>query len=459
MMMEWLKRAREFVAAPWTGTAEDAPAEERPRHEAVIGLSIVAVFFVGALGFAAFVPLDAGAYAAGTVAVSGNRQAVQHRDGGIVSRIAVTEGQSVEKGDVLLTISSSELIAAERAAAGETIFLLAMRERLRAELTGTGTVVTPVEFASLSPADQILADDALLGQRQLSQARRESLSAEQAVLRQRMIQHSEQIEGYRHQMTSNREQVRLINDEIGGLRELLPRGFVAVNRLREVERAGAQLDGNYGAYQAEAARSAAARGEARLQIVALSRQLIAEAAVQLRETQVRLDELQPKLLALREQLDRATVRAPASGKVVGMTVFTEGGVVGAGAILMEIVPQDRQLVIEGKVSPTDADDLRPGMDTQVRFSGIHERNLPILHGTLAKISADSLEDERTGERYFRIEVIVDPVQLSLVRGIRPYDALQAGLPTEIMIPLRKRTALEYLVEPLTQSLWRAGREL
>lgn len=432
--------------------------EEAPRREMTIGSLIVGVFFVGALGFAAFVPLDAGAFAEGLVAVSGNRQAVQHRDGGIVSGIAVSEGQPVKKGQTLLTVSSSELIAAERSAAGEVIFLLAMRERLRGELAGKGTVSTPAEFATLSPPDRALAADALLGQRQLFAARRLSLAAEQSVLRQRMIQHAEQIAGYDHQMVANREQVRLIKDEIGGLRELLPRGFVAVNRLRAVERAGAELDGNYGAYRAEAARSAAARGEAGMQIVALNQQMITEVAAQLRETQMRLDEIQPKLQSLREQLTRATVRAPASGRVVGLKVFTEGGVVAPGDTIMEIVPQDRQLVIEGKVAPADADDLRPGMQTQVRFSGLHERNMPILHGNITKVSADSFEDERSGARFFKIEVVVDPKELRVIQQARPNAALQAGLPAEVLIPLRQRTALQYLVEPLTQSLWRAGRE-
>jgi HlyD family type I secretion membrane fusion protein len=450
----WWKRAKPVGA----DANPELPAEEQPRAEAAIGTAIIGVFVVGALGFAALVPLDAGAYAEGVVAVSGNRQAVQHRDGGIVSGIAVSEGQSVKKGQVLLTVSSSELIAAERSAAGETIFLLAMRERLRAELSGADRVGLPAEFATLAKADQDLANDAMLGQRQLFNTRRESLAAEQSVLRQRMVQHAEQISGYNHQMVSNREQLRLIKEEIGGLRELLPRGFVAVNRLRAVERTSAELDGNYGAYQSEAARSAAARGEARMQMVALSRQMITDSAAQLREVQVRLDELQPKLHSLREQLSRSIIRAPASGRVVGLSVFTEGGVVAAGATLMEIVPQDRQLIIEGKVSPGDADDVRPGMQTQVRFSGLHERNLPILHGNVTKVSADSMENDRTGERYFRIEVVVQPDQLKLVRDIRPYDALQAGLPAEILVPLRKRTALQYLVEPLSQSLWRAGRE-
>src|SRR3546814_10351776 len=91
--------------------------------------------------------------------------------------------------------------------------------------------------------------------------------------------------------------------------------------------------------------------------------------------------------------DLSTVRAPASGRVVGLKIFTVGGVVSAGETLMEIVPQDRALVIDGKASPTDADDLAPGMETQIRFTALQERNLPILVGQISKISADSFEDE------------------------------------------------------------------
>jgi HlyD family secretion protein len=225
-----------------------------------------------------------------------------------------------------------------------------------------------------------------------------------------------------------------------------------------MERAASELKGNYGNYVAEAARSAEARSEARMQMVSLEKQLLTDVATQLRDVQVRLDELQPKLASLREQLARATVRAPSSGRIVNLKVFTEGGVVAAGDTLMEVVPQDRQLVVEGKAAPADADDLRPGMPTQVRFSGLHERNLPILHGRLTKVSADGMEDERTGQRYFKIEVVVPPEQLRLIREVRPDGGLQAGMPAEVMIPLRKRSALEYLVEPVTQSLWRAGRE-
>lgn len=436
--------------------AEDSV--DRPHRELRLGGAIVALFFVGLLGWAAMTPLDAGAYAQGVIAVSGSRQAVQHRDGGIVTALHVVEGQTVTKGQALLKISASELVATERGLTGEVAALLAQRARLVAEQNGLPAVAEPAEFASFAPADRALAMEALRGQRLLFEARRNSLQTQRGVLGQKMRQHSEQINGYAYQMQSNKEQQRLIGEELDGLRTLLPKGFVSINRVRSMERTAAELDGSYGSYRADIARSSEAIGEARMQIVSLDKQMMEEVATRMREGQIRLDELQPKLVSVREQLARSTVRAPASGRVVGLKIFTVGGVVGAGDTLMEIVPQDRDLVIEGKASPTDADDLRPGMETQVRFTALQERNLPILKGRISKISADSFEDERTGMRYFMIELLVPPSELAKLRKVRKDGGLRAGLPVDVMIPLRKRTALSYLIEPLTQTLWMAGRE-
>lgn len=443
---------------PLMTDTEDQDFADRPHRELRLGGAIVALFFVGLLGWAAMTPLDAGAYAQGVIAVSGSRQAVQHRDGGIVTALHIVEGQTVTKGQALLKISASELVATERGMTGEVIALLAQRARLTAEQNGLRGVAEPVEFAGFAPEDRALAAEALRGQRLLFEARHNSLQTQRGVLGQRMRQHSEQINGYAYQMRSNKEQQRLIGEELDGLRTLLPKGYVSINRVRGMERTAAELDGSYGSYRADIARSSEAIGEARMQVVALDKQMMEEVATQMREGQIRLDELQPKLVAVREQLARSTVRAPTSGRVVGLKIFTVGGVVGAGDMLMEIVPQDRALVIEGKASPTDADDLRPGMETQVRFTALQERNLPILMGRISKISADSFEDERTGMRFFKIEAIVPPAELAKLRRVRQDGGLRAGLPVDVMIPLRKRTALSYLIEPLTQTLWMAGRE-
>ena len=97
------------------------------------------------------------------------------------------------------------------------------------------------------------------------------------------------------------------------------------------------------------------------------------------------------------------------------------------------------------------------METQVNFTALQERSLPVLKGIVTKVSADTLEDERTGERFFRIEVVVPPAEMNKVKQVRA-EGIRPGLPADVLVPLRKRTALSYLVEPLTQTLWRAGRE-
>lgn len=440
------------------GTPLTVGAMDSPKGEVRIGAWIAGLFFAGFLGWAALTPLDAGALAQGSVAVSGNRQAVQHRDGGIVTALMVQEGREVRQGDVLLKISASDAVATERGLTGEIVALLAQRARLIAERDGARQLVEPAEFKTYLAGDEVLAREAMRGQRLLFDARRRSIETERGVLGQRIAQHNRQIAGYGHQIQSNRTQQRLIGEELSGLKTLSDRGFVSLNRIRSVERNAAQLDGDFGALGSDVARLEEAIGESRLQMVSMDRQMLEEVATQLREVQVRLDELQPKLFATRERLTQSVVRAPASGRVVGLKVFTVGGVVAPGEMLMEVVPQDKALVVKAKASPNDADDLSPGMATQVRFSGIQERSLPILSGKITKISADSFEDERTGMQYFEIEVVVPPAELSKITVLRGPNALRAGMPAEVMIPLRKRSALTYLIEPLTQTLWKAGRE-
>lgn len=428
-----------------------------PRGDIRRGWWIAGAFFVGLLGWAALTPLDAGAVAQGFVTVSGNRQAVQHREGGIVTAINVVEGQAVRAGDLLVTVSASEQLAMERGMAADLVNLYAHRARLRAERDGTA-LSEPTEFAALPPEDAALAEEAMRGQRALHAARRGNLGTEQAVLGERVQQHEAQIDAYRHQIGANRLQQTLIADELAGLRELESRGFVSKNRIRAIERAAAELSGNYGAYHADIARANEAIGETRMQMVSVRRRALEDVSLQLREAEVQISEIRPRLMALREQLRRAMIRSPATGTVVGLGVHTVGGVVAPGEMLMEIVPHDRALVIEAKASPNDADDLKVGMETQVRFSALQERNMPVLNGAIAKVSADSFEDARTGQRYFKIEVVVPPAERAKIKAVRGDAGIRAGIPADVFVPMRKRTALGYLLDPLTQLLWLSGRE-
>ncbi|MDQ7813809.1 HlyD family type I secretion periplasmic adaptor subunit, partial [Brevundimonas sp.] len=417
---------------------------------------IILLFFGLFLGWAAFAPLDAGAYGQGQVAVSGNRQAVQHREGGVVSSLLVKEGDTVERGQVLLTLSSGELRATERGVASQVFALLAQRSRLIAERDGLRGIPTPAEFADLPPDDAVLAQESLRIQQLQFGARRTGRSTETGVLRQRIAQLNEQILGYERQIAANVEQQRLIQEELAGMRSLAEQGYAPITRVRALERTAAQLDGELGSLRAQIARSREAVGETRLQMSGVSSEMNEDVADQLRQIDVQLNELRPRMAELRSQIARSEVRAPASGQVVGLTIFTQGGVIQPGQTLMEIVPRDASQIIVAQISPNDVDNLRVGQETEVRFPGLRERNPPAIHGRVTRISADSFTVEETGASYFRAEIVVPADELAKLG--RSANTLRPGAPVEVIILLRKRTALSYLVEPLTNNLWRSGSE-
>jgi HlyD family secretion protein len=436
-----------------------APPGADPRGDIRIGAVIAALFFVAFLGWAMFARLDAAAYAPGTLVVSGQRQAVQHRDGGVVGKIYVHEGQRVERGQLLMQLAAAEVQAQERALASQAIRLLAQRARLEAEQLGRSQVAPPREFASLSPEDRDEAALAMRLQQTELQARTSVLAAQRGALGQRVVQSGEQGRGYGEQAVSAAEQLRLIEEQIAALKPVADKGFVSATRMRELERARAELQGRRGQYSASVAQTRGAARENEIQVLEAERSFRERTAADLRDVETRLGEVLPRWTAARDQLERTAIRAPATGAVVGMSVFTPGGVVAPGQKLMDVVPERTPLLIQARIAPEDADDLTVGQHTLVKFAGLHERNLPNLQGRLTRLSADSFVDEKSGQSYFTGEVTVPRDQIRLIQDVRGSGfALRAGMPVQVLIPLRRRTALDYALEPLIGSFWSSFRE-
>jgi HlyD family type I secretion membrane fusion protein len=430
-----------------------------PAPELRLGLIVLLMFFVGFVGWAAFARMDAAAFAQGQLVVSGQRQSVQHRDGGVVNEILVREGDSVREADLLVRLAAAEVRAQERALSSQVIGLLAQRTRLEAEQLRLRSVQAPPEFASLAGEDRAWAQNALRLQQAQLETRRSVLAARQGVIGQRSARAAQESEGFRRQVTASAEQGRLISEELEALRGVAEKGFVSKTRLRALERAQADLEGRRGQYAATAAQAREVMAEARLEVVEAERSHQAGVAAELREVEAALADLQPRLAAAKDQMARTEIRAPVSGTVVGLSIFTVGGVVTPGQKLMDIVPDAAPLVIEARIEPADADDLAAGQRALVRFASLHDRTLPALEGTLSRLSADSFIDGRSGQSFFTAEIMVAHDQLKLVHDRRSQEfALRAGTPVEVLIPLRKRTALQYAFEPLQGTFWKAFRE-
>lgn len=422
-------------------------------------LVIAALFFIGFLGWAAWAPLDAGAYAPGQVAVAGNRQAVQHRDGGIVSALMVHEGDMVAAGQPLLTISAGDVRALERGLTGDYLTLLAEKARLNAEIAGRADVTPPPEFAALDADDRPIAAEALRTQIGLLRTQVATASAQKSVLGRQSGEVQAKIGGLAAESSALAEQHRLVQQELEGMQRLAQKGYASDNRIREMQRELASIEGDRGSRNADIASAEQSIGTNHMQAMVVERDLVEKADRQLRDVTEQLNEVQPKLMAARQQLARALVRAPVAGRVVGLRVFTVGGVVTAGETLMEVVPQDHELVIQARMSPDDIDDIQRGMQVKVRFPSLHNHNLPDIYGALATISADVLTDEHTGQHYFTAEVHVPRSELDKLAIVQNGRVpIQAGMPAQVLVTLHRRTMLAYLFEPVLQAFWLTGHE-
>ena len=406
----------------------DVADEDSGKGQIRLGLIALALFFVGFGGWAAFTPLDAAVVADGVVVVSGNRQTVQHRDGGVVSRLAIKEGDHVTRGQILVELGAPELVAQEQALLSQVVDLQMQRARLTAERGGDRGLERPPEWAALEPGDREIAE-AAFERHQREVGGGGAWSAYDA-----------RIVGYRGEIESIGRQEALLQEEIRGMRALADEEFAPETRLRALERALAELSGR--------------RSELSAQIASTQQERYEE----LRRVDARLAELTPQMAGAREQLEQTRLRSPADGVVVGLAVHTVGGVVRPGDRLMDIVPEGNDLIIEAQIRPEDADDLQQGQVTEVRFTAFGGRAMPIVHGQVQQVSADRFTDERTGRPYFLIQVAVPPEEVEKLLRSGSNRRLRAGLSAEVVVPTRKRTALQYLLEPLNQTLWRSLRE-
>lgn len=457
MSGEIVQRSQEVIPAP-RAIGERLKLDDSPRNAAGIGIGIAILFFVVLIGWAAVARLDAAAAGEGQVSVSGNRQTVQHRDGGIVEALDVREGEHVKAGQVLIRLKGAEVAATERALAGSVIDLQAQRARLEADIRGT-PIAWPASFQTATGDDKVLVDRAKQLQLAQRNARSSSLAANRAVLRQQEAEVANQTTGYSAQSRASQQQRASLQQQLESTRKLADEGYVSRNSVRAIERSIQQLEGADADYASRAAASREQVGQAREQAIATSRKYVEDSATLLRDTQFQLNETMPKWLAAKEQLERTVIRAPLAGRVVGLRVFSVGGVIQAGQPILDIVPDAAPLVVKANFLPSDIDGVYEGREAEVKFLSLHERDLPILLGTVRNVSADALLDEKSGRSYYSAEIVVPQSQLDLLKKVRGADTgIRPGVPVQVLVKLRRRTALQYMLDPLTEAFSRSMHE-
>lgn len=414
----------------------------------LIGILVLVVMF-GIFGvWACVAPIAGAAVAPGYVVVKSHKKAVQHRDGGIVSQLYVKDGDLVRAGDLLVLLDGTENRAMLAMARSQYITLAAQVARLEAERDHKTTMHYP---DSLNDLHDSRVREARQTEEQIFHARISSHDGEISVLKQQIGQLQSKVAGLEAQRRSRQELADSYGEEAKDLQALLAEGFADKLRLREIQRNHASNIGEIAALNAEIASTQIHIGETRLQILQLDKKFQEDVAARLSEAQTKLYEVEQHLTASRDKVDRIEIKAPVSGRVMGLNVHTIGGVVPPGATILEIVPQQEELVIDAQVSPMDIDRVSVGMIAEVRFTVFKQAVTPIIEGKVTNLSADRIVDEKTGNQYYQARVELTTESLEKMAHLE----LVPGMPVEIMIKTGERTLFAYLAKPISNAFARA----
>jgi len=404
-----------------------------------------AIWFLGFFGvflaWAFYAPIDAGVSVQGTVMVMGNRKAVQHPSGGVVEEINVTEGAEVKQGDVLLRVNplktDTELTGAELT----YINLLASESRLKAERDNLSGINWSDELRKRFKAGDPRVEEAKKLQQQLFSSRRAEYIGQVASL-------NEQINGLTAVLKSRQIQVKTLEEEMNNSRELAKNGFVPQTQANQAERQKSDIDSGIANTRADIAR-------ANLQISQARSAVLKDVDTQLQEIQKNRDTMSSRLDSAKFDRALSEIKAPVSGSVVGLKVFTVGGIITPGLVLMEVVPKDENLIVQAKVPNTIIDKVRIGMPTDMRFTAFNQATTPVIPGIVKVLGADKEPGANPQEGDFYLaHVETTPEGLALLAGLK----VQPGMAVDVIIKSGERSFMSYLLKPLSDKTARAFKE-
>jgi HlyD family secretion protein len=419
------------------------------RHlAAILGATVILAGGAGVLG--ARTELSGAVIAAGSLVVESNVKKVAHPAGGTVGEILVKEGQTVSEGDILVhldeTIAKSNL-----ATIVQNLWELSARgARLEAERDGAPELAFP--DALLSAARDPAVEHIVAGERKLFALRRAALLGQKKQLDERVAQLGEEIKGLTEQTEAKGEEIRLVQQELAGVRELWDKKLIPITRLTQLERDAARLKGERGQLIAATAQARGKISELEVQILQIDQNFRSDVAKELADVRAKSDELRERRVAAEDLLRKLDIRAPQNGTVQDLSVHARSSVIGAGEQIMLIVPQADTLVVDVRIPAQDIDQVRLGQAATLRFPNFNQRTTPELDGTVIRIAADVSKDDKTGASYYLARIRMSG------EHVDPDLRFVPGMPVDVFIHTDQRTLLSYLVKPLMDQAARAFRE-
>jgi len=328
----------------------------------------------------------------------------------------------------------------------------AREARLQSEQQGQERVSFPAELQMVQNGNPSVAA-VLAAQQSIFETRRQVFESQVTVNREKRSQVEREIEGLRAQKTAATKRIEIAREEAATVAMLVDKGLERRPRLLNLQREMADIEGRRGEIVAQISRAEQVIGESQATLLKLESDRQNEIAQSLREAQSQIFQVRERLQAAEDQLSRTAVRAPEEGVVTDLRIHTPGGVIGAGAPLMDLVPRQDRLIVTARVRPEDIDVVRPGLSADVNLLPYNQRRVPPLEGSVTHVSADRLVDKRTDQPYYAAKVRVHQ-RVSGIHGVQ----IVPGMPAQVLIKTGRGTVALYALRPLLDSFNNAFRE-
>ena len=437
---------------PWCSTPTPTSPRGRLRGITVAGNLLVLCFMLGLGTWASLAPLESAAIASGVVESESSRKTVQHLEGGIVRKILVSDGDMVRSGQTLIALDDTRAGSEMQSLQGQFWDAAARAARLQAEQQRSEKIVIPDALEQDSRQSGVAAA-AVSAQQFIFQARLQVHESQLAVIRERRRQVEKEIEGLKAQETATGQRVDIVREELDMVATLVNKGLERRPRLLNLQRELADVEGRRGEIAAQISRAGQVISEQQATLFKLESERQNEIAQSLREAQNQIFQLRERLLAARDQLSRTEVKAPEDGVITDLRIHTAGGVIGAGAPLMDLVPRQDRLIVTARLRPEDIDVVHPGLSAEVHLVPYNQRRVPRLKGTVVHVSADRLLDKRTDQPYYATRIRIDDGQI-VANDIQ----IVPGMPVQVFITTGRGTVALYALRPLLDSFRGAFRE-
>ncbi|MBA5640025.1 HlyD family type I secretion periplasmic adaptor subunit [Duganella sp. LX20W] len=411
---------------------------------AKLGWIIVLCGVLGFIVWATFAPLDKGVPLSGVVAKEGNRKAVQYLQGGTIQDILVKDGDVVKAGQVLVRMNAVQADAALEVSRAQYISMRAAEARLQAELTGAKSVAFPKSLEPFKADPRTQAAMAL--QQQLFSSRQLALQSELAAMNETIEGLTAQAHGLEESRDNKKAELGFLREQLDNSRDLAKEGYIPRARLLDLERTYASVNGAVAEDVGNIARARRQVAEQNLRRVQRTQEFQKDVRSMLSDVQKEAESLESKIKAQDFDLAATDVKAPVDGIVVGSNVFTKGGVVGPGARMMEVVPSEDGLVVEGQLAVNLIDRVHVGLPVELIFSAFNSNRTPHIPGTVVAVAADRAVDEKTGQPYYKVRARVTPAGAKLIAA-KNLDIV-AGMPVELFVKTGERTMMSYLLKPI-----------